>query len=196
MATHPPFAQAGAPPVPGLLDLYIGFLLIGIQSVGGALPWARRMIVERRRWLTPEEFNDVLALCQFLPGPNIVNVSIAFGGRCHGVRGALAAVVGLMGIPMMIAIALGVIYAQVADSAAVNGALGGVAAAAAGVILATAAKIVAPLIERRRATPILFALAAFIGVGVMRWPLWIVIAVLAPLSVAASWRRRWTRRRW
>lgn len=197
MASDPPAAPPGPPPVPGLRDLYVTFLLIGIQSVGGALPWARRMIIEKRRWLTPEEFNDVLALCQFLPGPNIVNVSIAFGARCHGIAGALSAFTGLMGIPMLVAIGLGAVYTHVAESAAVNGALAGVAAAAAGVILATATKIVSPLVERRRAGPILFAAAAFVGVGVMRWPLWEVLAVLAPLSIAASWRWRWRwKRRW
>ena len=94
--------EAPAREVPTVGALFWGFLSIGVIGFGGVLPWARRMMVEQRRWLTPAEFTDLLGLCQFLPGPNIVNLSVALGSRFRGVPGAVAAVVGLISLPMVI----------------------------------------------------------------------------------------------
>ena len=90
------------PPPPEVRELFVGFLTIGLLGLGGVLPWARRMMVEQRRWLTGPEFTDLLALCQFLPGPNIVNMSVALGNRYRGVRGAVAAISGLLLAPVVI----------------------------------------------------------------------------------------------
>src|SRR6516164_4831110 len=105
------------------------------------MPFARRMIVEEQRWLTELEFLDVLSLSQFLPGPNIVNVSIIIGRRFRGVTGSLAACTGLLLMPLAIVLTLATLYAQVAQIEAVRGALGGVSASASGLILATALKL-------------------------------------------------------
>ena len=109
-ATRPPAA-----PPPTVAALFWGFLSISIIGFGGVLPWARRLIVEQRRWLTGAEFTDLLGLCQFLPGPNIVNLSVALGSRFRGLPGALAAMVGLLTLPMLLVVALGTVYAAWSD---------------------------------------------------------------------------------
>ena len=132
-------------PNPTVVDLFLGFFLVGVCGFGGVLPWARRMIVEQRRWLTAAEFTEMLGLCQFLPGGNIMNVTIALGARFRGVAGAVASIVGLMVAPVVIVILLGMIYDQYAGEPAVKRAFVALTAAASGYLLATALKIVAPL---------------------------------------------------
>src|SRR3954451_21033790 len=105
---------------PSLAALFLGFFVVGLCGFGGVLPWARRLVVEQRRWMTAAEFTDMLGLCQFLPGGNIMNVTIALGARFHGVRGAAAAFLGLMTAPVAIVIGLGAIYNEYAELPAVR----------------------------------------------------------------------------
>lgn len=177
-------------PTPDLAELFFGFSHIAILAFGGVLPWARFMIVERRGWLDAEEFTDMLALCQLLPGPNIVNMSVAIGSRFQGVAGALAATLGLVGLPVAIVLGLATVYARFAGLPAVGGALAGMGAAAAGLIVAMAAKIAEPMLRRRfwQAAP-LVALT-FVAIAILRLPLWPVILTIAPVAVAVNWWRR------
>ena len=144
------------------------------------------MLVEKRRWLSDEDFTQTLALCQVLPGPNIVNMSIAIGARYRGASGALVSFLGLLGLPVAMLLALAGIYDRYADLPSVRNGLIAVAAAAAGLVLAMAFKLARPLLRRRPlgATP--FILATFLAIGILRWPLWPVVLVLVPLSIAAS----------
>jgi chromate transporter len=167
-------------------DLFFGFLKVGIQGFGGVLPWARRMIVEERHWLSEVEFTDLLSLCQLLPGPNICNVSIALGNRFAGPWGALAAFAGLMAAPFCIVISLGMLYAAYGTSAALGGVFRNLGAAAAGLVVATAWKVAGPYIGRLEAITV--ATAAFVAVVILDWPLIYVVLALAPLSVAWAWR--------
>jgi chromate transporter len=169
--------------------LFLAFLEISMSGFGGVLPWARRMLVEKRRWLDEREFAEVLALCQFLPGPNIVNLSIIVGSRFRGVVGALAAFLGLVGAPTAIFMVLGALYARYGELEALRGALAGLAAGAAGLLIAMAGRMALPLVQAREAAPVLVALAGFVAVGLMRLPLYWVVLVLAPLSVAYCWWR-------
>src|SRR5208282_6195905 len=104
---------------PGLAALFTGFFTVGVCGFGGVLPWARRMVVEQRRWMTPAEFTDLLGLCQFLPGGNIINLSVISRLRsARGSprqRGSVAGFAGLMAAPMAIVIGLGVLYARTSD---------------------------------------------------------------------------------
>ena len=180
-----------APKTPELSELFLGFLGISLSGFGGVLPWARRFLVEQRRWLGEREFAEALALCQFLPGPNIVNLSIIVGSRFRGIAGALAAFTGLVGVPLVITIALGALYARYAELATLRGTLAGLAAGAAGLILAMAAKMAMPLIREGQVAPLLFAAAGFVAVGLLRLPLYWVVLVLAPLSILyCYWRPR------
>jgi chromate transporter len=180
--------SADAAPRPGIAALFLGFLGIGLIGFGGVLPWARRMVVEQRGWLTAGEFTDLLALCQFLPGPNVVNLAVTLGSRFRGPVGALATLAGLLGGPIAVVIALGMLYARFADLAPVRHGLAGLAAAASGLVVAMAVKIAAPL--RRDLPGAGVAVIAFIVIAVLRAPLLPAMLVLAPASVALAWALR------
>ena len=167
-------------------DLFFGFLKVGIQGFGGVLPWARRMIVEERHWLSEVEFTDLLSLCQLLPGPNICNLSIALGNRFAGPLGSIAAITGLLAAPFCIVLGLGMLYAAYGNSAVLGGVFRNLGAAAAGLVAATAWKVAKPYIKRPEA--MIVAAAAFAAVVVFNWPLIYVVLALAPLSVAWAWR--------
>ncbi len=171
---------------PGLASLFAGFFGIGIVGFGGVLPWARRMMVEQRRWVTGVEFNDMLALCQFLPGPNIVNMSVATGARFRGVPGSLASVLGLLAAPIAIVIALGGVYERYGHIPIVARAFGGLAAAASGLVVAMAAKVAAPLQRYWPGSSI--ALLAFGAIALGRLPLLPTMLVMAPASILICWR--------
>jgi chromate transporter len=176
------------PPRPGLAELFAGFFTIGVCGFGGVLPWARWMIVEKRRWMTAAEFADLLGLCQFLPGGNIINVSIAVGARFRGMAGSAAAFVGLMAAPMAIVIALGVFYDRYSGLPMVHRAFAGLAATAAALVLATALKIATPL--RSRPAGVAIAVVTVIAIAILRWPLAPVLVGMTALSMLLAWRIR------
>jgi len=172
---------------PSLPELFLAFVHVAISGFGGALPWARRMIVERKRWMTSDEFNEDFALSQFLPGPNVVNFSVVFGSRMAGASGAIVAFLGLMGPPMVIVTIIAVLYAHYGDLEALSRILSGIGAAAAGLIIAMTIKMAQPLFHRRIGWPAAIAIVAFVAVGLLRWPLLPVLAVLAPLAFVLAW---------
>jgi chromate transporter len=181
-------APASDAPPPSRRELFLRFLIVGMQGFGCVLPFARRMLVEQRRWVSEREFIEVLSLSQFLPGPNIVNVSIIVGSRFRGASGAVAAVLGLMLMPFLIVLALAALYAQFAAIEAVRGATNGVSAAATGLVIATAIKMAQPL--KGVAWQIAMGILTFVAIGLLRVPLLWALAVLAPLSIAIAWRIR------
>ena len=182
---------ASAPePAPSLPQIFVAFAGVSMIAFGGVLPWARRMIVEQRRWMSAEEFNAAFALCQFLPGPNIVNFSVVFGLRMGGGWGALVAVAGVLGPPLAIVMVLGALYSRFAEAEALQRVLAGLAAAAAGLIIAASAKMAEPVFRRRIGPAPFVALGVFAAVGIMRWPLWWVVLIATPVSIALAWRWR------
>ena len=168
--------------------LFTEFLMVGMSGFGGVMPFARRMMVERRGWLSEQEFTEVLALAQFLPGPNIVNVAIIVGRRFQGVAGAFAATTGLMLMPLVVVLLLATVYARFAQIDAVRGACDGVSAAASGLVLAMGIRMARPIAR----TPWQMGIAAlaFVAIGIARLPLLWVLAALVPLAVGIAWRRR------
>jgi len=175
---------------PSLYELFKAFAIVSLSGFGGALPWARRMIVEQRRWMTTEEFNEAFALSQFLPGPNLVNFSVVFGLRFGGPLGAVVTLAGLMGPPLVIVTILGMLYARFGDVEVLSRILAGITAAAAGLLIAVVAKMAAPMFVKRWNSGPVIAILAFAGVAIMQWPLPYVFAVLAPVSVAFAWFKR------
>jgi chromate transporter len=169
-------------------DLFIGFLKIGLSGFGGVLPFARRKLVERERWLTEQEFTEVLSLSQFLPGPNIVNLSVIVGRRFQGAAGAFAATAGLMLMPLVIVLLLATLYAQFAQIEAVRGACTAVSAAAAGLVLAMGCRMARPI--ARTPWQVAMALVAFVAIAILRLPLLWTLLALVPLGVAIAWWRR------
>lgn len=172
-----------APRSPG--ELFFAFMKLGLQGFGGVLPVARHALVENYRWLTMEEFTDIVSRCQALPGPNIVNVSICIGGRYFGVRGAVAASAGLLGAPLALLLVLAAFYSGYSQVPAVANALRGVSAVAAGLILGTALRMAAS--PRLRTWRAVFGVAAFAAVSWLRLPLALVLAAIVPLSIWAAW---------
>jgi len=184
--------ESAAPPAvtierPSLAELFRAFAVVSLSGFGGALPWARRMIVEQKRWMTTEEFNEAFALAQFLPGPNVVNFSVVFGSRFGGAAGAAVALAGLMGPPLVIVTVLAALYAQFGDLEILGRILSGITAAATGLLIAVVGKMALPLFTKRWSWPQAIAILAFAGVAIMRWPLPWVFLVLAPVAVALAW---------
>jgi chromate transporter len=171
-----------------LTELFLGFLSMGARSFGGVLPWAHRVMVEERRWLTPADFAETIGLCQFLPGPNIGNATIVLGKRWFGVRGALVAFLGLMALPFVWVLALGALYADFADHAAVRAVVTGVGAAGAGLFIGTSVKLGRAL-ARKPAGVVLIA-GTFLAVAVGRVSLLIVLPLSLALAVFAA-RKSW-----
>jgi chromate transporter len=177
------------PARPSLAELFIAFATISLSGFGGVLAWSRRMMVEERKWLTPEQFNETYAVCAFLPGGNILNFAVIFGSRLRGPLGSLAGVVGLMGPPVLLVMFIGGIYAHYGDVPALRRMLTGVASAAAGLMMATVAKMAGPLFRNRAVTGPLVAFATFAAIGLLQWPLPLVLAVIVPVSIGIAWVR-------
>jgi chromate transporter len=181
-------------PLPAIspAELFLGFARISVTGFGMILPWARRMIVDEKQWMTAEEFNETYSLAQFLPGPNVVNLSVVFGSRIGGGLGAIAALGGLLGPPALIAAFLSFLYSQFGDATILRGILAGIAAAAIGLMSATIAKMAQPVLSKLIAPAPLIMTATFIAIGVLRLPLVPCLLVLAPISVALAycWQRQ------
>jgi chromate transporter len=166
---------------PGTAALFRGFLILGLTGFGGVLPLARHMLVDERRWLTAAQFTELLGLCQFLPGGNIINLSVAVGLRFRGIPGALAAIVGLIAAPTAIVLALGVIYARYRTEPHVIHMFAGLAAAAAGLLVSMAVKLAMPL--ARKPLAIAIAVIVFGAIAGLHLPLVPTMLVLAPVSI-------------
>lgn len=178
----------GVPPT--IFQLFVVFCGIAMSGFGGVLPFARRTLVDTRKWMTQEEFNDAFALSQMLPGPNIVNLASVFGYRCRGVMGALAAFFGMMGPPFVIVIVLAVLYKQVEDVEILRRILSGVSAAAVGLFAATVLKMATPLTRQRDWLPWAIVVIVFVAVGLFRLQMLLVLLVMIPLGILAFWRLR------
>lgn len=174
-------------PPPALSELFLGFAKISISGFGGVLAWSRRLLVDEKRWISPSEFNELYALCQFLPGGNVINLSIMFGARIHGVIGAVVAFLGLISPAVTLMLVVGALYTRYGALPGLRGILTGLAAAAAGLIIATAAQIAVPLLSERPKPAHLVAATAFIAIGLLHFPLQWVLALLIPISIALAW---------
>ena len=167
-------------------SLFAAFFTAGVSGFGGVLPFARRMLVEKRRWLTPAEFTDLFALCQFMPGPNIVNLTAVFGARHAGVRGAFAALSGLLAAPITIAIAAGWFFLRYGSIPRIHDAFAGLAAGASGLILATAFRIAAPSAKSLSNLAVIALGFTLFGILQLRLPVVLAITVPVAILLAAS----------
>jgi chromate transporter len=178
-------AEQGRPSEPVTLPaLFTGFLQASLSSFGSGIIWVRRVVVERRGWASEQEFADILSLCQFMPGPNAASVTVCVGQKLRGPAGAFAALSGFIVVPWTIGFALGALYLHYTQIAVLQNILRGVAAAAAGLIIATGIKLLLP--HRRRPAAVLFAALGFAGLAFAKLPLLVVVVALAPLSIAVA----------
>ena len=177
------------PPELSRLALFLAFSEMALSGFGGVLPFAYRALVERRRWLAPEDFAKLLAVSQVMPGPTICNLSVMFGYRAAGIGGSAAALGGMIALPMAIVLGLGVAWHEFGALPPVRRALTGMSAVVAGLILATAMKMSRAI--PRHVVPISLSVVSFVGVGLMRLPLLAVIVFAAPIGILLAWRERW-----
>jgi chromate transporter len=162
------------------VELFTVFNKLALQGFGGVLPVAQRVLVEQQRWLSREQFVETLSLGQVLPGPNIVNMALMIGDRFFGLRGAAAAVGGLLAAPLLIVLTLAALYGQLSTVPAVAGALRGMGAVAAGLIVATAIKVMPTLKNHPLGVPVaaLLVVATALAIGWWRLPLlWVVLGL-------------------
>ncbi|HEX5631840.1 MAG TPA: chromate transporter, partial [Gemmatimonadales bacterium] len=162
-----------------------------LQGFGGVLAVAQRELVERTGWMTREEFAETLAVSQVMPGPNIVNMALMVGDRHFGLRGAFAALAGMIALPLVIVLTLAALYAEFASRPMVAGALRGMGAVAAGLVLATGLKLLGTLRRNPLGLPLggAFAAAMFTGMALLHWPLAWMLLGLGALACALAWRR-------
>jgi chromate transporter len=175
---------------PGLIALFVAFAKMSLAGFGGVLAFARRGIVEQHKWMTAEEFNETFALCHFLPGPNIVNLSVVFGSRFRGIAGGVAAFAGLVGPPVVIVTILAALYARFGEIDALRRILAGVSCAAVGLLISVVFRMMLPLIKKRDLIGLVVLLAVFAAIGLLRLPLPAVLLVAIPLSIAIVFARR------
>ncbi len=184
--THPP-----QPRPHSLTELFWAFTALALQGFGGVLAITQRELVDKRQWLTPAQFIEDWAVAQVLPGPNVVNLALMVGDRYFGVRGGMVALAGMLGFPLLMVLALAALFASVADSPQVQGALRGMGAVAAGMIVATGLKLFAALKQNVLGVLVCNALAAitFISIAVLRWPLPWVLLGLGSLGSVWAYRQ-------
>ena len=179
-------------PPPSLIALFTGFAKMSLSGFGGVLAFARRGIVDQHRWMTAEEFNETFALCHFLPGPNIVNLTVVFGSRFRGIPGSIAAFAGLIGPPVVLVTVLAALYARFGEIDALRRILAGVACAAVGLLISTVLRMMMPLVRKRDFVGLVVLAAVFVAIGLLRLPLPTVLLVAIPISIAITFfmRRR------
>lgn len=172
-------------------DLFWSFTWLALQGFGGVVAVVQRELVEKKRWMTNEEFLEDWAVAQVMPGPNVVNLSIMIGDRHFGLRGAFAALAGMLSFPLVIALAVALVYAHWATHPAMAGALRGMGAVAAGLIGGMGLKLAVAL----RAHPLgpalcaVIAVVSFAAIVWLRVPLYGLLLVVGGTACVLTWRK-------
>ncbi|MDN2715195.1 chromate transporter [Janthinobacterium sp. SUN120] len=187
-ATQPDLPR---PQPASLADLFFSFTWLALQGFGGVLAVIQREMVERKRWLTQEEFLEDWAVAQIMPGPNVVNLSLMVGGRYFGLKGALTALAGMLTLPLVIVLVLGVLYTRFGDNPQMAGALRGMAAVSAGMIAATGVKLATAL--AKHPLPLWLTLSitvlGVLMVAIFRWPLLYILLGLGSIGCLLTYRK-------
>ncbi|TWO66951.1 chromate transporter [Caenimonas sedimenti] len=172
-------------------DLFVSFTLLALQGFGGVLAVVQRELVEKKRWMTKEEFVEEWAVAQIMPGPNVVNLSLMIGSRYFGLSGAMAALAGMLTVPLLVVLGLALIYAEFAGNPHVAGALRGMGAVAAGLVTATGLKLLGALSKNVLGLPVCIAIGvlAFMAIAVMKLPLAWVLFGLGGFCCVLAYRR-------
>lgn len=191
MCTNQPEGGAGRREPRSPADLFVTFTLLGLQGFGGVLAVVQQELVERKRWLTREEFVEDWAVAQIMPGPNVVNMALMIGGRSFGLAGAMAALAGILALPLVVVVLLELLHARFADHPGVAGALRGTGAVAAGLFAATGLKLLSALRANPLGRPLAISLGAgcFGAVALLRWPLVYVLLGLGTIACLLSYRK-------
>lgn len=188
-APTPP--DAGRPRPSSPRDLFVSFTLLALQGFGGVLAIVQRELVEKKKWLTADEFLEDWAVAQVMPGPNVINLALMIGDRHFGLRGAAAAVAGMLTVPLVVILALAVLYAHYASNPQVAAALRGMGAVSGGLIAATGVKLIPPLRRHPLGFGICLAIVAlvFVLIGVVQVPLGWVLLCVGGAACVWTWTR-------
>jgi len=172
-------------------DLFISFTFLALQGFGGVLAVVQRELVERKRWLTQEEFIEDWAVAQLMPGPNVVNLSLMIGARHFGLRGALAALAGLLTVPLALLLVIAIVYTHYASHPLMIGALRGMSAVAAGLIAATGIKLASSLKNNVMGKVVcaVLGVACFVAIAILRLPLGYVLLVVGGVGCILTYRK-------
>ena len=197
MADAPDVTAAGTDPAAprpqprDCADLFWSFTWLALQGFGGVLAVVHRELVEKKGWMTNDEFVEDWAVAQIMPGPNVVNLSIMIGERYFGWRGAVAALAGMLTFPLILVLAVAVVYAQFASQPAVAGALRGMGAVAAGLIAGMGLKLSSTLRKHPLGLAVCVGLVALtvIAMAVLRWPLFWTLPSVGLLACVLTWRK-------
>jgi chromate transporter len=189
--------RMSSPPAPdhpqpqSLTDLFVSFTLLALQGFGGVLAVVQRELVEKKRWMTREEFIEDWAVAQIMPGPNVVNLSLMIGGRYFGLKGAMAALAGMLTAPLVVVLLLALLYAQFAGHPGVAGALRGMGAVAAGLIAATGLKLFGALLKNVLGLGLcmVFGVLCFVAIALLRWPLAYVLLGLGSVACILAYQK-------
>lgn len=174
-----------------LTDLFVSFSVLALQGFGGVLAVAQRELVERKRWMTREQFVEDWAVAQIMPGPNVVNLSLMLGNRYFGLRGALVGLAGILSLPLVVILMLALLYVQYGDHPPVAGALRGMGAVAAGLVAATGLKLLSVFRNHPLGRPVCAALAlcTLAAVGFLGFPLVMVLGLMGGIACVLTWRK-------
>ena len=174
-----------------LTDLFFSFSVLALQGFGGVLTVVQRELVEKKRWLTREEFVEEWAVAQIMPGANVVNLATIIGARYFGLRGAITALAGLLTIPLVLVLLLAMVYAQYASHPGVAGALRGMGGVAAGMIAGTGLRVINALKTNPMGARWCYALGGFcfVTIALLRWPLAYVLLGLGSVACMLTYRK-------
>ncbi len=179
-------SQRASRAMPTLRELFFAFLKIGVSAFGGALPWARRVLVEQNDWLDDREFTEILTVCQAVPGPNVVNVSVFIGTKFHGIRGALVSFVGLIGAPLVILLAISQLYHSMSHLPWVKSAMAGMSVVATAYLVSMSLKMAKPF--RTNPWAVLLCIAAAALSAALHWHMALVLIICGTIGVVLSKR--------
>lgn len=193
-AVTPESIPPHTPPRPqpqSLTDLFVSFTLLALQGFGGVLAIVQHELVERKKWMTREEFLEEWAVAQLMPGPNVVNISLMIGARYFGLPGAIAALAGMLVLPLVVLLLVAMMYSQYASHPGVAGALRGMSAVAAGLIAAAGLKLSSALLKHPLRLPLclVFVVLCFIAIALLRLPLMLVLPTLGVLACVLTYLR-------
>ena len=171
-------------------ELFLVFTFLALQGFGGVLAVVQNELVERRKWMTKAQFVDEWSVAQVMPGPNVVNLCLMIGGKYFGIAGALAAVCGLISGPLVVVLVLAILFGGVADNPVAQGALKGMGAVSAGLVIATGLKLGTTLPKNPMGlwTAVAFTALSFACVGILRWSLPWVLLGLGSLACLITFR--------
>ena len=186
-----PQPEKQRPQPESLTDLFVSFTLLALQGFGGVLAIVQRELVDKKRWMTREEFIEDWAVAQIMPGPNVVNLSLMIGGRYFGLKGAMAALAGMLTVPLVIVLMLALLYSQFSGNPNVAGALRGMGTVAAGLIVATGLRLAGALQNNvlGMRVCVLMGSLCFVGIAWLRLPLAVVLLGLGCLACTLAYNR-------